>query len=250
MRADSNPIAPQFTVRTLDGQLFSNSSGSVILLQFWATWCPHCREDQAALDNVAAEFADQGLAVLAVNVGEPEETVKNYLRTNPRSCPIALDPSSSLASRFGAANSFPHYILIDQNGRIVGTQRGAGGEQNLLYLLGRAGLSRRSNAQQARNQTTSAPASPSSPQWIKVPGAQRTSSAKPPVKTVFVFTSGEQLEADTYVLQSGFLEVSVGGKQQSIPFSALDIKKTTALNHERGIDLRFPTGGNEVFLSF
>jgi len=74
--------------------------------------------------------------------------------------------------------------------------------------------------------------------------------AKPIPKTIFIFSDGEQLEADHYILYSKFLHVTAGGQERSIPLSALDIKKTVAANHERGINIRIPAGGNELFLAF
>ena len=74
--------APNFTATTLDGEKFTNDSlkGRVVLLQFWATWCKYCRRDQPAVDAMVHEFADKGLVVLAVNVGETKKKVKQYLQ--------------------------------------------------------------------------------------------------------------------------------------------------------------------------
>jgi hypothetical protein len=65
-----------------------------------------------------------------------------------------------------------------------------------------------------------------------------------------VFANGEQMEADHYVLQANVLHVTADGQERSIPLSALDLKQTIALNHKRGIDLKIPTNGSEVFLAF
>jgi thiol-disulfide isomerase/thioredoxin len=138
---DTRDPAPPFKVKTLDGEKFDNTSlkGRVVLLQFWATWCRYCRGDQNAVDAVNRDYAGQGLLVLAVNVGESKKKVKQYLADSPRDCKIVLTEDTNLAAMF-AAKSFPLYVLIDRQGNIVGTQRGAGGEDMLRRLLRKAGL--------------------------------------------------------------------------------------------------------------
>src|SRR5579871_728248 len=84
--------APKFFAKTMDGERFTNDSlkGKVVLIQFWATWCQYCRRDQPAVDAVVHEFADKGLVVLAVNVGEGKKKVKQYLQDSPRACKVVL----------------------------------------------------------------------------------------------------------------------------------------------------------------
>ncbi len=248
--ADTGVQAPQFTARTLDGQTVSSSSfsGNVVLLQFWTTWCPVCHQDQAAVDNIQAALGGSGLVVLAVNDGEPDAVVKKYLQAYPRSCEVLLSNGHAVASLFGV-HSYPHYVVIDRRGNIVANKGGGGGgEAYLRYLLRSAGLGAKTGTVDANNRTAAAPTG--GPQWMNVPFAQNTVTAKPIPKTVFVFTSGEQLEADHYVLHSTFLRVTAGGQDLSIPISALDVKKTIAVNHEHGISLKIPTNGSEVFLGF
>ncbi|MBI3484634.1 MAG: TlpA family protein disulfide reductase [Acidobacteria bacterium] len=133
--------APRFRAKTLDGETFTNDSvkGKVVLLQFWTTWCKFCRGEQSLVDDIHHEFAGKGLVVLAVDVGESKKTVKKYLEENPRSVRIVLTEDTNLAAMY-AATAFPIYVVIDREGNIAGTQRGAGGERALRSLLSRAGL--------------------------------------------------------------------------------------------------------------
>jgi len=133
--------APRFTAKTLDGEKFSNESlkGKVVLVQFWATWCQYCRRDQPSVDAIIGDYADKGLVVLAVNVGEPKRKVKQYLAESPRACRIVLMEDTNLAALY-AAKSYPLYVLIDREGNIAGRQNGAAGEAALRRLLGKAGL--------------------------------------------------------------------------------------------------------------
>ena len=133
--------APRFRAKTLTGETFTNESvkGKVVLLQFWTTWCPYCRNEQSLVDDIHREFEDKGLVVLAIDVGESKKTVRKYLADHPRSCPIVLNEDTNLAAMY-AANAYPIYVVIDRDGDIAGTQRGASGERGLRRLLRRAGL--------------------------------------------------------------------------------------------------------------
>jgi thiol-disulfide isomerase/thioredoxin len=137
----SREPAPRFNAKTLSGESFNNSSikGKVVLLQFWATWCPYCRAEQQVVDDLQKEFSDKGLVVLAVDVGESKKKVKQYLQDNPRACRIVLTEDTNLAAMY-AATRYPIYVVIDRDGNIAGQQNGAAGEQSLRLLLRRAGL--------------------------------------------------------------------------------------------------------------
>jgi thiol-disulfide isomerase/thioredoxin len=138
---DTREPAPKFRAKSLDGENFNNDSlkGKAVLLQFWATWCQYCRGDQPVVDNMVREFSPQGLIVLAVDVNESKKKVKEYLQHSPREVKIELTEDTNLAAVF-AAKSYPFYVLIDREGRIAGTQQGAGGERSLRRLLGKVGL--------------------------------------------------------------------------------------------------------------
>jgi len=139
--ADSADLAPRFSGKTLTGEIFNNRSlvGKIVLMQFWATWCPYCRSDAAPLDDLAVEFEKDGLVVLAVDVAESKKTVKTFLERNPRKAKVVLMEDTNLAAMF-AAKSFPLYELMDREGRMAAEQKGAGGEAALRRMLRRAGL--------------------------------------------------------------------------------------------------------------
>ena len=138
---DSSEPAPRFSAKTLAGEVFNNQSlmGKVALVQFWATWCPYCRSDAEPLDGLITEFEKDGLIVLAVDVAESKKAVKAFLERNPRKAKVVLMEDTNLAAVF-AAKSFPQYVLINREGRLVSEQRGAGGEAALRRMLRKAGL--------------------------------------------------------------------------------------------------------------
>jgi len=141
--AGSNDVepAPRFHAKTLSGESYTNQSikGKVVLFEFWTTWCPYCKNEEALVDGIGHEFADKGLLVLAINVAESKKKVKQYLEQNPRSCRVVLTEDTNLAAMY-QATTYPIYVVIDRDGNIAGEQRGAGGESALRNLLRKAGM--------------------------------------------------------------------------------------------------------------
>ena len=133
--------APRFNAKTTDGEKFSNESikGKVVLLEFWTTWCGYCNEEAPFIDKIGKELADKGLLLLAINVGESKKTVTKFLIQHPRNCKIVLMEDTNLAAMY-QATAYPIYVVIDREGNIAGTQRGAGGESALRRLIARAGI--------------------------------------------------------------------------------------------------------------
>jgi len=137
---DKEP-APHFSATTTSGEKFNNDSikGKVVLLEFWTTWCGYCAEEAAFVDKIGKELASKGLILLAIDVGESKKTVKKYLEQHPRDCKIVMMEDTNLAAMY-QATVYPIYVVINRDGFIVGTQRGAGGEEALRRLIGRAGI--------------------------------------------------------------------------------------------------------------
>jgi thiol-disulfide isomerase/thioredoxin len=145
--------APRFNARTTDGEKFNNESikGKVVLLEFWTTWCGFCKEEAAFVDKINHEFADKGLIVLAVDVAESKKTVKKYLEQHPRTSRIVLTDDTNLAAMY-AATVYPIYVVIDRDGNIAGTQRGAAGETALRKLLALGGLDSPEDQEEAESE--------------------------------------------------------------------------------------------------
>src|SRR5467141_5007928 len=78
---ETGQAAPRFRANTTTGEQFNNASvkGKVVLFEFWTTWCQYCEAEAELVDDVAKEFADKGLIVLAVDVLESDKKVKQYL---------------------------------------------------------------------------------------------------------------------------------------------------------------------------
>jgi thiol-disulfide isomerase/thioredoxin len=138
---DDREPAPRFHAKTLEGQQFTNDStkGKVVLFQFWTTWCPYCKGEESLVNDITTEFSGKGLIVIAVDVAESKKVVQQYLKDHPRKCHIVMTGDTNLAAMY-AAKSYPIYVVVDRDGKIVDTLRGAGGGRSLRRLLSRAGL--------------------------------------------------------------------------------------------------------------
>ncbi len=189
--------------------------------------------------------------VIAVDVDEDEQTVKDYLAVHQRSCHIVLEGHSDLVSAF-APSGVPYYVVLDRDGSIAAAESG-GGEEWLRWVLGRAGLGRSStNAARGSGQRSSAPKTthPITAKLIEIPSGPSTPLAKPRQPTVFLLKSGEKIEVRRYTILGGLLRLTVDGKQRTIPLTDLDLKASTTANRERGINLRIPTNPKEVVMGF
>jgi len=137
---DKEP-APRFNATTTSGEKFTNESikGKVVLLEFWTTWCGYCADEADFVDKIGRDFTGKGLILLAIDVGESKKTVKKYLEQHPRTCKIVYMEDTNLAAMY-AATVYPIYVVIDRDGNVAGTQRGAAGEEALKRLLVGGGL--------------------------------------------------------------------------------------------------------------
>jgi len=137
---DKEP-APHFSATTTTGEKFSNESikGKVVLFEFWTTWCGFCADEAAFVDKIGKELAPKGLILLAIDVGESKKTVRKYLEQHPRNCKIVMMEDTNLAAMY-QANEYHIYVVVDREGFIAGTQRGAGGEEALRRLIARGGI--------------------------------------------------------------------------------------------------------------
>ena len=204
------------------------------------------------MDAIQSEYASRGVVVIAVDVGEEESIVRQYLQKNPRSCSVALDESNAVARRFGM-DGVPHYVVIDRSGNIVARSSGAVGEQGMRNMLNRAEQSppsRSSKTADCRPRTGAFRWRQQSANDDCFGRPRSFLPTKPIPKTIFILSNGEQLESDHYVIGGGFVDVTVAGDQRHIALAELDTKKTMALNRAHGVDLKLPTSKNEVFLGF
>ncbi len=113
--------APDFTVEMLDGSriTLSELKGKVVLVNFWATWCPPCREELKHMQKqIADRFAGDNFAMIAVSRGETRGKVEAFIADNGYRFPVGLDPEQKIYHLF-ATNYIPRNFLIDARGRVA-----------------------------------------------------------------------------------------------------------------------------------
>ena len=112
--------APDFKFQSPDGQSTSLSSlrGKPVLINFWAIWCPPCRDEMPYLQEIFEGWSDKGLVMLAINVGESPSKVKGFLQSHNLSLPVLLDTKGNIAQKYNIRGIFPTTFFIDKDGII------------------------------------------------------------------------------------------------------------------------------------
>ncbi len=131
--------APAVSFAMLDGRDVPLESlrGQVVLVNFWATWCPPCRAEMPGFQDVYDARHAAGFTVVGVSMDEgSRQSVATFLRDHGIRYPVALATSDVVAA-FGGIDTFPTSILIDRQGRIRYTVRGYFAETALRSAVGR-----------------------------------------------------------------------------------------------------------------
>jgi peroxiredoxin len=108
-----------FNFQDLNGQIWSLDKvrGKVVLLRFWADWCPYCRYEMPIIDKYYRKLNKEGFLVLAVNVKQSAEVALAFIAQLDVSFPVPLDPDGKMARRYGVY-AIPTNFLIDRQGII------------------------------------------------------------------------------------------------------------------------------------
>ena len=113
--------APDFTLFDRQGSPVSLSDfrGKVVMLNFWATWCPPCRAEMPSMERLHSKLQEEDFVLLAVNVEESgQSAVDAFVREIPVSFPVLFD-SAQEVSRLYRVSGIPQTFIIDPQGRIV-----------------------------------------------------------------------------------------------------------------------------------
>jgi cytochrome c biogenesis protein CcmG, thiol:disulfide interchange protein DsbE len=113
--------APDFTVETLEGDTvrLADLRGQVVLVNFWATWCPPCRIEMPGFQRVWEDYGDQGFVIVGLSVDQGVRSdVVRWVENRGLTFPIAFAPGA-VARSYGGASTLPTSILIDREGRIA-----------------------------------------------------------------------------------------------------------------------------------
>lgn len=113
--------APEFSVAMFsrDTVTLSALRGKVVLLNFWATWCPPCREELTRVQkDLIDRFAGRDFVFLPISRGETRETVAAFREKTGYTFPMGLDPEQAVYDKY-ASNYIPRNFLIGKDGKIV-----------------------------------------------------------------------------------------------------------------------------------
>jgi len=119
--------APALKLKDPEGRLhdLAQLKGRVVLINFWATWCPPCRREMPSMERLAQAFEGEAFSVLAVDVGEDADTIDAFtgqLDTTP-TFPVLLDTRSRAMQAWKVAG-LPTTFLVDKRGRVVASAIG------------------------------------------------------------------------------------------------------------------------------
>ncbi len=117
-RVPGTPLAPEFELPDLDGKSvrFSDLKGKVVLVNFWATWCPPCRAEIPSMERAWAKLKEGGVAMLAVHVGGDSDKIWGFLADFNVTFPVLIDKSSKVSKEWQTIG-LPTTYVADGQGR-------------------------------------------------------------------------------------------------------------------------------------
>jgi len=129
--------APDFSLQTLDGKTvtLSEQRGSVVLLDFWATWCGPCVAALPHVQQISADkdLAERGLKVWAVNAREKNEQVEKFIKQNNYTFTVPMDADGKVLQQY-LVRGIPTQVIVGRDGTIKDVFIGFGGEESAKRL--------------------------------------------------------------------------------------------------------------------
>jgi peroxiredoxin len=131
---------PEFTLKDLSGKTwtFSDLRGKVVLVNFWATWCPPCRKEMPDLETLYERFGSKGFVVLGIS-DEDSVKVEPFIRERKVSFPVLLDPGRKTNDSF-VVEGIPKSFVYNRDGKLVAQSIDMRTQKQFLEMLGKAGL--------------------------------------------------------------------------------------------------------------
>lgn len=122
MNSGANPsLAPGWTLLDLNGKTVQSADfkGKVVVLDFWATWCPPCRAEIPGFAELQKQYGASGLAVVGVSVDQTSNPeIKSFTETLGVNYPVVL-ADAKIVEAFGGIDGLPTTFVIDQTGHVV-----------------------------------------------------------------------------------------------------------------------------------
>jgi cytochrome c biogenesis protein CcmG/thiol:disulfide interchange protein DsbE len=111
--------APGFSLTDIKGRKVSlaDFKGKVVILDFWATWCPPCKREIPDFISLQTDYASQGLQVVGIALDEPDKVVQ-FAHDQGMNYPVLLG-TDEIAARYGGISGIPTTFILDKSGKIV-----------------------------------------------------------------------------------------------------------------------------------
>ena len=139
--SDNAPeAAPDFTVETFNGETLrlSDLRGQVVVLNFWASWCPPCRWEMPFFETISQEYKDRGVVFLGIAISDTIEDASDFADSAGVTYPLALDTTNEIARDYETLG-LPTTFLIDKDG-VIQRRLGVANEGVLkIFLSGQVG---------------------------------------------------------------------------------------------------------------
>jgi peroxiredoxin len=115
----TNAEAPSFTLSDIDGHSvsLSNYGGKVIILDFWAPWCPPCRREIPDFISLQNQYASQGLQIIGIGLDQPNN-VASFVQEHGINYPVVVG-SNAITNLYGGISGIPTTFVIDRRGNII-----------------------------------------------------------------------------------------------------------------------------------
>ena len=128
--------APDFTLKGMDGKpvALAELKGSVVVLDFWATWCGACQASLPGLNTMHKALKDQGLQTFAVDMEESRDVVQPVAAKVCPDIPVLLDEDASVAKSYGVSG-IPHAVVIGKDGKVRKVVIGGGNESRIRMAV-------------------------------------------------------------------------------------------------------------------
>jgi peroxiredoxin len=122
------PQAPDFVLADIDGNQYrlSDYRGQVVIINFWATWCPPCRAEMPSMQRAWQQLEKEGILMLGINVGEDEDTIFPFTANYPVEFPLLMDQDSRVINQW-PVRGLPTTFVVSPEGKI--TYRAIGGRE-------------------------------------------------------------------------------------------------------------------------
>lgn len=132
----SETIAPDFTVQTMDGRTISlaQNEGKIVVIDFWATWCPPCRDSVPEIKDLVKKYPGDKLLVISASADNDEKAWREFIAKKEMTWPQYHDKDGKLAEMF-QVRGYPTYVVIDRDGFILKRLVGMNPQQTISHQL-------------------------------------------------------------------------------------------------------------------